>query len=139
VREQLKALTKDLTAQLRARLKEAGKGAQRDEEERFKNRLQEVDRAMKETTLQKLEKERDTLLSEMQQGELFPEYVRQQEEKLRDLEDELRRRRNHYQGLFNQLKQEQSRVLERILPQRYQLRGNAQVFPVTVEFRLPKA
>ncbi|MGG6265406.1 DISARM system SNF2-like helicase DrmD [Leptolyngbya sp. AN03gr2] len=139
VREQLKTLTKDLTAELKAQLKKAGQVAQRDEQERFRTRLLEVDRAMKETTLQKLEKERDTLLSEMQQGALFPEYVRQQEEKLRDLEDELRRRRNHYQGLFDQLRQEQSRVLERILPQRYQLRGIAQVFPVTIEFRLPKA
>ncbi len=58
------------------------------------------------------------------------------EERLRDLEDELRRRRGCYQALLDQLKGEQSRVIEQILPQQCRLRGQAQVFPVTVEIRL---
>jgi hypothetical protein len=50
----------------------------------------------------------------------------------------MRRRRGHYQDLAEQLKKEQTRVLTQILPKRYTLRGIAQVFPVTVEIRLPE-
>ena len=93
---------------------------------------------MRETTIQKIEKERDELLADMQQLSLIPDERRAQEERLRDLEDELRRRKSHYQDLLDQLKREQTRVLEGTLPKRYSLRGTAQVFPVTVEIRLPE-
>ena len=93
---------------------------------------------MRETTIQKIEKERDELLSDMQQLSLIPDERRAQEERLRNLDEELRRRKSHYQDLLDQLKREQVRVLEGILPKRYSLRGTAQVFPVTVEIRLPE-
>lgn len=138
VKDILKTLIKDLTDQLSDQLKVIKKTALKEEKERFKSRVQEVERAMKETTLQKLETERDQLLIDLQQLFLFPEYTRANEEKLRDLEDELKRRRHNYQELLDQLKAEQSRVIERILPKRYNLRSTAQVFPVTVEIRLPE-
>lgn len=125
----------DLTNQIKARLKLAGQAAQQEEKDRFRQRLQEVERAMRETTIQKIEKERDELLSDMQQLSLIPDERRAQEERLRDLDEELRRRKSHYQDLLDQLKREQVRVLEGILPKRYSLRGTAQVFPVTVEIR----
>lgn len=136
MRDELKRMAKQLNDQLEAQLKSKSKEALKEERERFRHRLQEVERAMKETTIQKLEKERAQILSEMQQLSLLVELQRDLEERLRDLEDELRRRRGHYQALLDQLKGEQSRVMERILPQRYRLRGQAQVFPVTVEIRL---
>ncbi len=94
---------------------------------------------MQETTLQKLEREREKLLAEMRQGALFPELVREREQELRDLEEELRRRRHHYQELLEQLQLEQGRVVERLLPKRYTLRGRVQIFPVAVEVRLREA
>jgi superfamily II DNA or RNA helicase len=138
VRAALTQMAKDLTDQLKARLKTIGQKAQQEEKERFRNRLQEVERAMRETTIQKLEKERNALVIDMQQLSLIPEESREREERLQNLDDELRRRKNHYQELLDQLKREQTRVLEGILPKRYNLRGDAQVFPVTVEIRFPE-
>lgn len=138
VRVTLVKMATDLTDQLKVRLKTAGQVAQQEEKERFRQRLQEVERAMRETTIQKIEKERDDLLSDMQQLSFIPDERRAQEERLRDLDEELRRRKSHYQELFDQLQREQIRVLEGILPKRYSLRGTAQVFPVTIEIRLPE-
>lgn len=138
VRASLGKMATDLTNQIKARLKLAGQAAQQEEKERFRQRLQEVERAMRETTIQKIEKERDELLGDMQQLSLIPDERRAQEERLRDLDEELRRRKSHYQDLLDQLKREQVRVLEGILPKRYSLRGTAQVFPVTIEIRLPQ-
>ena len=138
VKEMLKTLVKNLTDRLSAQLKVSRDTALKAERERFKSRIQEVERAMKETTIQKLETEREELLMDLQQLSLFPEYVRANEEKVRDLDAEIERRRKHYRDLLDQLKSEQTRTIERILPKRYSLRSEAQVFPVTVEIRLPE-
>jgi superfamily II DNA or RNA helicase len=138
VRDISRQLEEELTERLQAQLKVNKETALKEEKQRFKSRLSEVERAMKETSLQKIEKERDKLLEDMQQLSLFPEDTRSKEERLRDLEDELRRRRSHYQELLDFLKVEQTRVMEGILPKRYTLRGTARVFPVTVEIRLPE-
>lgn len=133
----LAQMVNDLTQQLQVALQERQQVALQEERDRFKDRLKEVEKAMRETTLQKLEKERDRLLEDMQQLSFIPEEQQAKEAKLRDLEDELRRRRSHYQGLLEQLQRERDRVLKQILPKRYSLRSQAQVFPVTVEIRLP--
>lgn len=54
---------------------------------------------------------------------------------LAEREEEIRRRKAHYEELREQLQRE--RVVKHILPKRYALCGNAQVFPVAVELRLP--
>jgi hypothetical protein len=97
----------------------------------------EVKKAMSDNTIQKLAKERDNLLLAMQQLTLFLEDEKEQEEKLRNLEDELKRRQGHYENLLKFLENEQNRVINKVLVNRYQLRGKAQIFPVTVEIRLP--
>lgn len=138
VQDRLRQLIESLTSQIQAELATRQTVALQEESDRFKHRLKEVERAMKETTLQKLEKERDKLLEDMQQLSLIPDERRSQEDRLRDLEDEMKRRRSHYQDLAEQLKKEQTRVLTQILPKRYSLRSQAQVFPVTIEIRLPR-
>jgi len=135
----LDQLSQEATQQIEEALKDAGKSALAAEKERFQDRLKEVERAMKETTVQKIERERDKLLADMRQEVLFPEFIRQREEELRDLEEELRRRRHHYQELLENLQVEQSRVLERLIPRRFTLRGHVQVFPVAVEIRIQEA
>ena len=50
-------------------------------------------------------------------------------------EAELRRRQSHWEELRGQLEQERHRTLEHLLPKRFALAGEAQVFPVVVEVR----
>lgn len=138
VKDVLKDMVKALSQQLREELASRKSTALKDEKERFKHRLQEVKRAKGETTIRKLEKERGLLMDEMQQLSLMVVERRAQEERLRDLDDELKRRIHNYDELFEQLQREKVRVIEQIIPQRYSLRGDAQVFPVTVEIRLPE-
>lgn len=135
----LERMAAHATERIEQELGAAAKAALANEKERFRHRLKEVERAMQETTLQKLVREREKLLAEMRQGALFPELVREREQELRDLEEELRRRRHHYQELLEQLQLEQGRVVERLLPKRYTLRGRVQIFPVAVEVRLREA
>jgi superfamily II DNA or RNA helicase len=132
----LEHMASEVTKRVEQQLGLAEKAALATEKERFRHRLKEVERAMQETTLQKLEREREKLLAEMRQGALFPEFIREKEQELRNLDEELRRRRHHYQELLEKLRLEQSRVVERLLPKRYALRGQVQVFPVAVEIRL---
>ena len=126
-----------LTAALKERLEAVHADAIKAEQERFKLRLKEVERAMSENTIAKLEKERDRLIEDMRQLSLLDIERRAQEDRLRDLETELQRRSSHFYDLLTRLKVEQDRVLSLVLPKRYQLRQSAQVFPVAVEIRLP--
>ncbi|MDM3843960.1 MAG: hypothetical protein PT116_02690, partial [Aphanizomenon gracile PMC638.10] len=88
VKEVLKTLAIDLTQQLQRQLQEKENLALKEEKERFKNRIKEVEKAMNETSIEKITKEKNKLLDEMQQISLFAEERRQQEERLRDLEQE---------------------------------------------------
>lgn len=133
----LEAAAQEATVRIEGALSQARSGALNTERERFRHRLREVERAIQETTLAKLERERDRLLVAMRQTALFPELVREKEQALRDLDDELHRRRHHYEELLTQLRSERTRVIERLVPQRYTLRGTVQVFPIAVEIRLP--
>ena len=56
---------------------------------------------------------------------------------LADLEAELALRRSHYETVRERLKVEEERTLKNVLPLRYNLRGEAQVYPISVEIRLP--
>jgi hypothetical protein len=109
------------------------------EKERFRDRIQEVRRAMRETTIAKLEKDRQRLLDQLKQLTLFESVASEKEAALRDLESELERRQSHYSELVTRLEGERERVLSQMLPKRYTLRGRVQVFPVTMEIRLPEA
>ncbi|WP_437578089.1 DISARM system SNF2-like helicase DrmD [Sorangium sp. So ce887] len=135
----LKKLAADLGARLGEHLAAAGKRALTEERKRYQHRLKEVEAAMRETTLAKLEKERDKLIDRLKQGSLFPDIARETEARLVDLNDELHRRRTHYQDLLRVLEADQERVLTRMLPRRHALHGAAQVFPVAIEIRLPAA
>jgi len=136
VREILVQKGQQLTQQLETELEKQGENVIALEKERFQQRIAEVKKAMQQTSIRKLEKERDQLLQEMQQLSILVEETRAQREKLQNLEEELKRRTSHYKTLLEQLKIERDRVLKKMLPKRYKLRSTAQVFPVTVEIRL---
>src|SRR5262249_36882583 len=91
-----------------------------------------------ETSIARLEKEIEGLELESRQLSLLPEHHRVQEARLRDKQEELERRLTQYRDLLLVLEHERDRVLKRLLPARYRLRGDAQVFPVAVEIRLPE-
>ena len=50
-------------------------------------------------------------------------------------EEELKRRRMHYEDLRTLLGRERERILKQVIPKRHTLRGSAQVFPVAIEIR----
>lgn len=133
----LKKLAAGLTTHVRQLLSAAGKQATAEEKKRYQHRLKEVEAAMRETTLAKIEKERDKLVTQQRQLALFPERTRELEAQIADLNEELHRRRTHYQELLGQLEVDQDRVLNRMLPRRHALHGAVQVFPVAIEIRLP--
>lgn len=129
-----------LTQRLRAALEAEYRKARDDEQARFRSRQGELSRLIAETTLQRLEGEIEELKREREQGVLFDRDRRLAEldADIRGKEEEVQRRQQHYDSLRKQLEQERKRVLEHLLPRRYRLRGKAQVFPVTVEIRLPE-
>ena len=129
---------KELTAHVTAALKEAAKIALREEKKRYDERLKEVQATLTQTSLQKIERERDELLKDLRQLKLYAPDTRRAEELLRDLDDEVRRRRLHYEELLQRIRDDRERVLTQLLPRRHELRGAVQVFPVAIEIRLPE-
>lgn len=138
LRQFVQVCSVNLTDALRSHLQDAGKAAIETEKERFRLRLREVERAMSENTVAKLTKERNELVEDMRQLSLIDIDRREQEDRLRNLEAELLRRSVHFEELLARLKTEQERVITNVLPLRYELRQNAQVFPVAVEIRFPE-
>lgn len=137
VRDFLKSREAALFNQLQTALKIALKEALDEQRTSFRERIREVEKAKSETTIARLQRERDDLLAELRQRSLLSEIEREQELRLRDLEEEIRRRTSHYDDLLVVLRREQERILEQLIPRRYQLRL-AQVFPVAVELRFPE-
>lgn len=137
VRDAVRAAADALTQQLGNALETGRDGAIEAARAGFKERRREIGAALSATTLKGLERERDQLLAAMQQRALFGDIERERGTKLRDVQEELSRRRERYDELLRQLDVEQARVIERMLPRRHQMRGGAQVFPVAVEVRLP--
>jgi len=58
------------------------------------------------------------------------------EQSMEAKQTELKRRQQHYAEIREQLQCERARILERLLPARFSLAGEAQVLPVAVEIRL---
>jgi len=129
----------DLTKALRAQLEEAGKTARMDEEQRYRSRQAEVSSLIAENTLAKLEREIAALKAERKQGMLFDEAQRldQIDRSIEEKRAEIERRTRHYTEVRDQLERERERVLKFLLPRRHAMPGPAQVFPVSIEIRLP--
>ena len=142
LRDALDAYGKEITGRVRQMLDAAGKVALREEKKRYDHRLKEVEAAMNETTLEKLEKEIEKIRKKVQRERqqisfLANRKAAELEKKLADKEDEVRRRRTHYGELIKVLAEDQERVITRMLPRRYALHAEVRVFPVAVEIRLP--
>ncbi len=128
-----------LTQALRQQLAVSGVEARKQEEERYRSRQGEVSTLIAENTLAKLEREIEQLKGQRAQGLLFDE-----EQKLDEIDRsidekraEIERRTRHYEEVRAQLERERDRILRHLLPRRYATSTPAQVFPVTIEVRLP--
>ena len=140
LREFLKKHTADLTRDLRRQLELDGEQARAHEDERYRSRQGEVSALIEGNTLKKLEREIDGLKAAQARGELFNEAARLEgiARSIEEREEEIARRRRHYEEVREQLEKERERILKRLLPRRFAMNGPAQVFPVTLEVRLPE-
>jgi len=130
---------KELTAALQTQLERAGLQARKQEEERYRSRQGEVSSLIAENTLAKLEREIEKLKGERQQGLLFDEAARLDtiDRSIEEKREEIARRTRHYEEVREQLDRERERILKYLLPKRHAMSGTAQVFPVSIELRLP--
>lgn len=140
LRALLRTRAADLTQQVAQRLEQAKADATQHENDRFASRQGELSALIQRQTLQSLEAEIGRLKREREQGLLFDSSLQLDEldRSIQAKEEELRRRRDHYEELREQLRLERDRVINRIIPKRFALRGEVQVFPVAVEIRLPE-
>jgi hypothetical protein len=138
IRDLVRRQAADLSRHLAAALGRDRAEAETTERERFRQRQGEVSVLIERSTVQRLEREIAALEAESRQGVLIDgaARLRDLERSLEAREAEVRRRRQHYEELREQLQIERERVLNGIIPRRYALRGAAQVFPVAVEIRL---
>lgn len=139
VKQFLSTAAAELTAQLRDELVRHGKDAVKLEDERYRSRQGEISALIAETTIQKLEKELEKLKEARQKGYLFDEAARLDDldRSIDEKRAEIERRRKHYDEVRQQLEKERERILKHLLPRRHAMSTPAQVFPVTVEVRLP--
>lgn len=141
VRDPVKAIVpavqKALTVQLRERLKVSGKIVLETEKKRFEKRRKELERAIGENQISKLEKEAAKARDTARQLSFLGEQNQERAKALADLEAEIALRKNHYDQVQERLAHEERRTMDLILPHRYKLRGEARVYPLSVEIRLP--
>lgn len=128
-----------LTSDLRAQLAATGKVARADEEQRYRSRLAEVSTLIEETTIAKLEREIEALKVERAQGLLFDQSKRLDEidRSIEEKREEMARRVRNHEEVRAQLDKERDRILKNLLPKRHSMAGAVQVFPVSIEVRLP--
>jgi hypothetical protein len=136
LREHARKLSEDLRIQLSL----DGEEARKHEDERYRSRQGEVSSLIAENTLAKLEREVEKLKAERAQGQLFEEADRVEriDRSIEDKQEEIARRTRHYEEVREQLERERERVLKHLLPRRHAMSGEAQVFPISVEVRLPE-
>lgn len=140
LRQFLRDHARTLTFHLETQLANDGTRARQQEDERYRSRQGEVSSLIAENTLARLEREVAQLKAERAQGRLFEEAERldQIDRSIEEKQGEIARRTRHYEEVRDQLDQERERILKTVLPQRHTLSGEAQVFPVGIEVRLPE-
>ena len=130
-----------LTQRLRRQLKADQIEARTRELGRYRQREGEVSTLIERSTVRRLEREISALKSKREQGQLFDKTGRLEtlDRSIEEKELEIARRRSNYEEIRNQLRLERSRILNLLLPARFALTGEARVFPVAAEVRLPES
>lgn len=125
------------TAELGARLDAARRVVHELERKRFDRRKRELLKEVGENRIEKLRREADKYREKARQQVMFAEMDDELQRKISNLEAELALRKTHYDTVLARLGEEEKRTLEQVLPPRYRLRGEARVYPIAVEIRLP--
>jgi superfamily II DNA or RNA helicase len=131
--------TTQLTQSLLTQLEDTGKTARAEEDTRYRSRQAEVSSLIAANTLARLQREIEELSKQRREGTLFDE-ARRLDDINRSIEEkqaEIQRRTRHHSEVRDQLERERERILKFLLPKRYAMSGTAQVFPVSIEIRLP--
>lgn len=130
----------DLTKRLLGQLKTDEAAARKREDQRYRQREGEVSSLIAQQTARRLEREITDLKVKRQQGQLFDEVgnLDRLDRSIEEKQQEIERRRSHYEEIRHQLGRERTRILNLLLPARFALAGDARVFPVTAEVRLPE-
>ena len=128
-----------LTDSLSRQLEADERAARTREDERYRQRQGEVSTLIEQSTLARLTREIEQLQHSRRQGRLFDEAedLAEIEQSIEQKQEEIDRRRLHYEEIREQLQRERTRILDHLLPARFSMTGDAQVFPVAVEIRLP--
>ena len=129
----------ELTDSLQAQLHADGAKALRDANERYRSRQGEVSELIEQSSVQRLEREIETLRRSLAQGRLFDQRrdLERIADSIQEKQREIERRRRQYEDAREQLERERRRIVDRLLPKRHALASEAQAFPVTIEVRLP--
>ena len=139
VRDFLKRFSAELTATVKSQIEFDRKKALKDEQDRYQSRQGEISALIESNTVARLAREIEDLKRKREQGVLFDQ-ERRLDELDRDLElreEELRRRRVHYEELRAELAKERDRILKNLIPKRFALRSDVQIMPIAVEIILP--
>jgi hypothetical protein len=139
VKAQVVGLQQRLTDSLRHRIGQAGKVVTEVERKRFEKRRRELERAIGDNQLARIQKDAEKLREKARQLSLFAEINVDLQRQISNLDAELALRKGHYEQVQLRLAEEEARTLKRVLPLRYTLRGEARVYPIAVEVRIPAA
>jgi len=141
LRQFVDGLRADLTSRLSKQMDKDGHEARMKEDQRYQSRQGEVSTLIVNNTIAKLERELGKLRQRRRQKVMFEDasYYDDLDRSIEMKQEELARRDRHYEEVRAQLARERERIMKTVLPRRYALRGEAQVFPAAVEVRLPLA
>jgi len=141
VEDDLKSFLDGWRTKLGGRLKQALESQRADaiaaENERYQSRQGEVSRLIEENTVERLRRELAELATDLSQTLLFTEDQREIIKRRESLEAELLNRNQHYEQLRTLLAAERERITKNLLPLRYSMSGEIQVFPIALDVRLP--
>lgn len=118
--------------------------ALKDEHARFQSREAELSTLIREKTIASKRKELENLKNRLRElpSLLFQEFAKQEEAEINSrmaaLERELKNDQGHYDELREQLKRERVRITQYLIPNRYALDGDIQIYPIAVEIVLPQ-
>ena len=121
----VKRAREDLTGKLRELLDSDGKAAVEEEDRRYQSRQGEVSSLIAENTLAKIEREISQLKQQRRQGRLFESqsFFDELDRSIEIKQEEMERRRRHYEEVRQQLAHERERITKFLLPRRYALQG----------------
>ncbi len=139
LRHHIRTMAATLTEELRQRLETEREAAIKETQERYQSRQGEVSALIEGQTIEATERRIKELLREKEQGRLAfaKEDLQKVETSIERMREELKRQVIQYEDVRKHLNAERDRILKHLIPRRFSMHGDAQVFPVAIEIRFP--